>query len=265
MPDLHSARQRVAEFRLQPLGFYYLHDNQAGGASHRMHISLPGGPDPTENDQHQHKFDMWSQVLWGALRSDVFRFLEEQSGGEIEFEVTYADGHSILMNTGRVGKLEIDLHVRDWDRQELLSQGRHHPPRGGGRKALCYYADRPGPRHQGFRLRQRRDRTAVGTKTRQCARGRADCRPPQLHHRAEPPSLVSSGRTRAASAATGSYRDSRLLMMSPAKRRTNCTANRRPIGTRSREADHTFFLRPALPALAVSAAVDQARIIVSTA
>jgi hypothetical protein len=49
------------------------------------------------------------------------------------------------------------------------------------------------------------------------------------------------------------------------QRRTKRTVNRRPIDTRSREADHTFFLRPALPALAVSAAVDQARIIVSTA
>jgi hypothetical protein len=106
MPDLHSARARVTEFQLQPLGFYYLHDNQAGGASHRMHIWLPSGPDPTENDQHQHKFDMWSQVLRGALRSEVFHFVEGQSGGEIEFEVTYADGHSILKNTGRVGKLE---------------------------------------------------------------------------------------------------------------------------------------------------------------
>jgi hypothetical protein len=106
MPDLHSARQRVAEFRLQPLGFYYLHDTQSGGASHRMHIWLPGGPDPTENDQHQHRFDIWSLVVLGSLRNDVFSFLEGQGDKDLEFEVAYANGHSVLRTTGRTGRLE---------------------------------------------------------------------------------------------------------------------------------------------------------------
>jgi hypothetical protein len=106
MPDLRNARQRVTEFRLQPLGFYYLHDDQADGASHRMHIWLPEGPDSPENDRHQHKFDMRSQVLCGSLESNVFQFVEIPGGEEIEFEVTYARGHSGLRDTGRVGQLE---------------------------------------------------------------------------------------------------------------------------------------------------------------
>jgi hypothetical protein len=49
---------------------------------------------------------MWSRVLQGCLRSELFHFLEKPNGSEGEYEVTHAGGHSMLSSARRVGELE---------------------------------------------------------------------------------------------------------------------------------------------------------------
>ncbi|TJX60093.1 MAG: hypothetical protein E5W21_13350 [Mesorhizobium sp.] len=106
MRELAEAVQRASEFRLHPLGFFYLQDAVGKGRMRRVHIWLPDGPDRPENDRHQHSFDIESVVVAGRMRSELFRFEEgKPDGPEVEYTVTY-DGHeSILMPTGRRGRL----------------------------------------------------------------------------------------------------------------------------------------------------------------
>jgi len=105
MTDNTITAKRSGEFRLHPLGFYYLLDKIAGVATRRIHIWL--SPDIThpENDRHQHSFDIRSQILAGRLRSDLFLFHETPSGLEREFVVHYQEGRSELVPTGREGEL----------------------------------------------------------------------------------------------------------------------------------------------------------------
>jgi hypothetical protein len=107
MTTLAIARGRTAEFRLHPLGFFYLQDRLASGENRRIHVWLSAGKDPPENDRHQHSFDIHSHVLVGRMRSELFRFRETPSGTEREFAVGYRENRSILSATGRIGALEV--------------------------------------------------------------------------------------------------------------------------------------------------------------
>jgi hypothetical protein len=107
MSDLATAIHRSTEFRLHPLGFFYLQDSFSSSSNRRIHVWLQKGPDSRENDRHQHSFNISSTVLIGCMRSEVFRFRESSSGIEREFAVTYQEGRSILSPTGRIGTLEL--------------------------------------------------------------------------------------------------------------------------------------------------------------
>jgi len=98
--------KRSSEFRLHPLGFFYLEDHLPGGKSHRVHIWLPNEIETAENDRHQHSFSINSMVIVGGLRSELFHFRESSEGNQREFVVSYSSGHSILSPTGRVGTLD---------------------------------------------------------------------------------------------------------------------------------------------------------------
>ncbi|MER9074461.1 hypothetical protein NKH80_16850 [Mesorhizobium sp. M0904] len=106
MMDVAAAVARSADFRAHPLGFYYLQESQCDGASHRVHVWLPGRSDSPENDRHQHSFDIHSIVRLGRIRSEMFRFVEMPDGEEREFVVVYGKAESTLSPTGRLGKLE---------------------------------------------------------------------------------------------------------------------------------------------------------------
>jgi hypothetical protein len=100
MITLAIAAERSKEFRLHPLGFFYLqHSNQ------RLHVWLTEGPHCAENDRHIHSFDINSKVIVGSMRNELFQFQEAPSGTDREFLVAYEGGHSILSPTGRMGSL----------------------------------------------------------------------------------------------------------------------------------------------------------------
>ncbi|MDX2388075.1 hypothetical protein GHK29_04900 [Sinorhizobium medicae] len=105
MKALIAAADRVREFRLHPLVFFYLQDSVGEGRAQRVHVWLPGGPDRPENDRHQHSFDIESLVAAGRMRSELFSFEEEEGGPEVEFAVTYDGKASILSPSGRRGRL----------------------------------------------------------------------------------------------------------------------------------------------------------------
>lgn len=105
MNELAEAAQRARDFRLHPLGFFYLQDAAHEGWMRRVHIWLPNGPDRPENDRHQHSFDIESLVVAGRMRSELFRFEEEVDGPEVEYAVTYGEQKSQLIPSGRRGRL----------------------------------------------------------------------------------------------------------------------------------------------------------------
>lgn len=105
MTELAEAARRAREFRLHPLGFFYLQDAAGEGRTRRIHVWLPDGPDRPENDRHQHSFDIESFVVAGRMRSELFRFEELAGGSDAEYAVTYDGQESILKPSGRSGKL----------------------------------------------------------------------------------------------------------------------------------------------------------------
>lgn len=104
MKELAEAAQRASDFRLHPLGFFYLQDAVGEGRTRRVHVWLPDGPDRPENDRHQHSFDIESIVIAGRMHSELFRFEEEAEGAEAEYAVTYDGQESILTPSGRRGQ-----------------------------------------------------------------------------------------------------------------------------------------------------------------
>lgn len=107
MTKLAAAIARAKEFRLHPLGFFYLLDSLDERSARRIHVWTDEGTDRPENDRHQHSFDIHSMIVAGRMRSELFRFVETPDGEQDEFTVSYKDGRSILSPTGRKGNLEL--------------------------------------------------------------------------------------------------------------------------------------------------------------
>ena len=107
MRELVNAVRRVEEFRLHPLGFFYLQDKVGEGITQRVHVWLPEGPDRLENDCHSHSYDIESLVVVGKMHSELFRFKQTANGTEMEFAVSYKSGKSILQPTGKRGELDM--------------------------------------------------------------------------------------------------------------------------------------------------------------
>lgn len=104
--ELIEAARRVGEFRLHPLGFFYLQDELGDGLRRRIHVWLPDAGDRPDNDRHQHSFDIESLVVTGKMQSEVYRFRQTEEGSELEFEVVYDTDKSSLRPTGRRGELD---------------------------------------------------------------------------------------------------------------------------------------------------------------
>lgn len=107
MTSVAAAVHRSADFRLHPLGFFYLLDRYPDGVTNRVHVWLTDGPSPAENDQHQHSFDINSRIVTGGIRNELYQFHETKNGIEREYAVMYADGRSFLRPTGRMGTLDL--------------------------------------------------------------------------------------------------------------------------------------------------------------
>lgn len=105
MRQLVDATQRANEFRLHPLGFFYLQDAVGERRTRRVHVWLPDGPDRPETDRHQHSFNIDSWVVAGRMCSELFRFEEASDGPDAEYSVTYDGQESILTPSGRRGRL----------------------------------------------------------------------------------------------------------------------------------------------------------------
>ncbi len=106
MRELVNAVHRVEEFRLHPLGFFYLQDKVGQDITQRIHVWLPDGTDRLENDRHSHSYDIESLVVIGKMRSELFRFRPTAEGTDLEFVVSYESGKSILRPTGKLGVLD---------------------------------------------------------------------------------------------------------------------------------------------------------------
>ena len=104
--ELIQAAYRVREFRIHPLGFFYLKDSVGEGLARRIHVWLADSPVMATNHLHLHSFEIKSVVVVGKLRNELFRYRETVEGVFIEFEVSYEEGKSILRRTGRFGELD---------------------------------------------------------------------------------------------------------------------------------------------------------------
>lgn len=107
MRMLINAVRRAEEFRLHPLGFFYLQDKIGEGITQRVHVWLPNGPDRPENDRHSHSYEIESLVVVGRMHSELFQFRQTADGTDIEFAVSYESGKSILRPTGKRGVLDM--------------------------------------------------------------------------------------------------------------------------------------------------------------
>jgi hypothetical protein len=105
MNALIDAANHAHEFRLHPLGFFYLQDGVVKGRSKRVHVWLPSGDDWPDNDRHQHSYDIESVVVAGRMRSYLFSFKEEEGGPDVEFGVSYEGTASMQSPSGRRGRL----------------------------------------------------------------------------------------------------------------------------------------------------------------
>ena len=104
--ELAGAARRSGEFRLHPLGFFYLRNDVGQGVTRRVHVWLPNGGDRPENDRHVHSYEIESLVVAGKIRSELFRFRQTAEGADLEFAVSYDVGKSILRPTGKRGVLD---------------------------------------------------------------------------------------------------------------------------------------------------------------
>ncbi len=110
MNETAAAIDRAGNFRLHPLGFFYLLYSPGNASNRRVHVWLPETERTVQNlgnDRHQHSFDIHSTIRMGCIRSEIFRFTERPEGGEREFRVTYDNHRSRLSPTGRKGILEM--------------------------------------------------------------------------------------------------------------------------------------------------------------
>ena len=105
MNALIDAANHAHEFRLHPLGFFYLQEVTVEGRSTRVHVWLPNGNSWPDNNQHQHSYDIESVVVAGRMRSHLFRFEEEEGGPDLEFGVSYEGRASMQSPSGRRGRL----------------------------------------------------------------------------------------------------------------------------------------------------------------
>lgn len=105
MNALIDAVNHAHEFRLHPLGFFYLQDGAVDGRSKRVHVWLPIGLEWPDNDRHQHSYDIESLVVAGRMRSYLFSFNEEDGGPDLEFAVSYEGTASVQSPSGRSGRL----------------------------------------------------------------------------------------------------------------------------------------------------------------
>ena len=102
---LTEAISRSAEFRLHPLGFFYLQDKLTLAMSRRIHVWLKATNAKMENDVHQHSYNIDSLAIAGKIRNDLLHYKETAEGMAFEFQVVYEGERSILRNTGRRGNL----------------------------------------------------------------------------------------------------------------------------------------------------------------
>lgn len=95
-------------FRLHPLGFFFLAKEQPEGTNRRVHIWSEElfSEKQISNDLHMHSFDIYSTIFVGCMKSELFKFREVPDGGEQEFSVKYEGERSTLLPTSRKGILE---------------------------------------------------------------------------------------------------------------------------------------------------------------
>jgi len=90
--------------RVHPLGFYYL-VLSSGEVTRRLHVYGGNVKFSAENAWHTHEFDLHSSILVGSIENHIAEFITCSEGNLTEFSVEYADGRSILNETGRLGTI----------------------------------------------------------------------------------------------------------------------------------------------------------------
>lgn len=95
---------QIRSFRVHPLGFYYL-VLSSGEVTRRLHVYGGNADFSAENAWHTHEFDLHSNILVGSIENHIAEFITGGEGNLTEFSVDYADGKSILNETGRLGTI----------------------------------------------------------------------------------------------------------------------------------------------------------------
>lgn len=102
-----DALDRLDEFRVHPLGFWYLKIKISDLFMVRMHVWTEKNRSNSfvENDIHQHSFHLVSRVLLGNIDNRLFNFVPNQAGSEVEYKIQYSGLRTTINPTGRVGYL----------------------------------------------------------------------------------------------------------------------------------------------------------------
>ena len=117
---------QIRDFHIHPLGFYYL-ILSSGEVTHRLHVYVGKTDFSAENAWHTHEFDLHSKILVGSIKNHISEFITEDEGNLTEFSVEYADGKSILNETGRKGKLsEIASFISAAGQEYFIRAGTIH-------------------------------------------------------------------------------------------------------------------------------------------
>lgn len=117
---------QIRDFHIHPLGFYYL-ILSSGEVTHRLHVYVAKTDFAAENVWHTHEFDLHSKVLAGSIKNHISEFIIDDEGSLTEFSVEYADGKSILNETGRKGKVsEIASFISAAGQEYFIRAGTIH-------------------------------------------------------------------------------------------------------------------------------------------
>ena len=105
MTHLPHIAERGHEFRVHPLGYFFLQDEMSPGNSSRIHVWLDVRASSINNVWHQHSYDISSRLVTGKMRNELFNFVEREDGKIFEFLLRYESNQSMLNPTGRRGEL----------------------------------------------------------------------------------------------------------------------------------------------------------------
>ncbi len=94
----------IKNFKIHPLGFYYL-VLLSGEVTSRLHVYSPSVDFKMDNQWHTHGFDLNSKIVVGSIQNLIGQFIVDGEKNLQEFAVEYDAEKSILNATGNWGMI----------------------------------------------------------------------------------------------------------------------------------------------------------------